>query len=80
MIQAEKMIEASMQIGKGTRLAASQNDGTGQNQDQQPARMTKDTSASGTVKNENKTSQHNITDADANAQKRADNNTLFASM
>lgn len=30
MIQAEKMIEASMQIGKGTRAAASQNDGSGQ--------------------------------------------------
>lgn len=42
--------------------------------------MTKDTSASGTVKNENKTSQQHITDNDNNTQKRVDNNTLLASM
>lgn len=45
-----------MQIGKGPRAAASATEGGTQSQEQ-PARMTKDTSASGTVKNENKASQ-----------------------
>lgn len=55
MIQAEKMIEASMKIGKGPRAAASTTEGGAQSREQ--PQMTKDTSASGTVKNENKGSQ-----------------------
>ena len=75
------MIEASMMIGKGTRAPPNPNDGSGQTQDQPPARMTKDTSASGTVKNEYKTSQQHITDNDTKAQKNTtDNNNAFSSM
>lgn len=70
------MIEASMKIGKGSRAAASTNEGGPQSQEQ--PRMTKDTSASGTVKNDNKGSQQNMADTDAN--KKTENNTLMASM
>ena len=45
----------------------------------QPHRMTKDTSASGKVTNENKTSQNGMPDADANGQKK-DNTQLMSSM
>jgi alpha-ketoglutarate-dependent taurine dioxygenase len=45
----------------------------------QPNRMTKDTSASGKVTNENKTSQNGMPDADANGQKK-DNTQLMSSM
>lgn len=55
MIQTEKMIEASMQIGKGPRAAASTTEGGAQGTEQN-GRMTKDTSASGTVKNDQKAS------------------------
>ena len=79
MIQAEKMIEASMQIGKGPRAAASNAEGGTQSQEmQQQARMSKETSASGTVKGENKGSQGQMTDAEA--KKNKDANNLLATM
>lgn len=56
MIQAEKMIEASMQIGKGARAAVSHaQEGAAQSQNlETQARMSKEGSASGTVKGDTK--------------------------
>ena len=65
-----------MQIGKGPRAAASSGEGTAAQTKEAPARMTKDNSGSGNVKNEQKTSQEAI---EAAASKK-DNNTVLASM
>lgn len=66
MMQTEKMIEASMQIGKGTRSAVSANEGT----HSQSKGLAKDTSGSGTVKKDGTGSQQQMNDADGAAQKR----------
>ena len=54
MIAAEKMIEESMQIGKGAR--STQKEKGAANPDAAPGRMIKDTSASGNVENKQKAS------------------------
>lgn len=78
------MIEASLQVGKGVRSSTKPNENSGQSQEGQPAaRMTKDTSASGPVKNDNKTSQAHINDnndATINKKGSQDTNNLYASL
>lgn len=77
MIQTEKMIEASMQIGKGTRASASNNESQAQSKEER-TRMQKDASGSGTQKQgEQKASQQGIADQE---HTKKENNAMLATM
>lgn len=65
-----------MLIGKNARAAGHTNEGSGQSQNIDQQRMTKDTSASGTVKNDNKASSNGMPDTDANGTKKETNHVL----